>query len=98
MLLSFNFFSSRKYEELERNLKNIDINKLIFELTAEKAKIKAYLDNNKANSAFNKNKKSARFCKYCKKNGYIEESYYKKYPELIPKNSEQENNQLLIVL
>ena len=67
-------------------------------MITEEARMKAYLDDNRTNSTFKKNKKSVRFYKYYKKNDHLKESYYKKYPELIPDNSEQEKDQTLIVL
>jgi hypothetical protein len=93
-LTSFDSFSSRKYKELRRDLKNININKLISELIAEEAGIKIYLNKDKANSiAKNRNnRKATKFYKFCKKSGYIKESCFKKYPELAPKRASNSDN------
>jgi gag-polypeptide of LTR copia-type len=96
---SFDAFSSRKYEELGRDLKNIDINKLVSELIAEEARMKAYLNEDKANSIAKNsrnNRKTTKFCKFCKKSGHIEESCFKKYPELAPKRASNSDNKHFI--
>jgi hypothetical protein len=75
---SFDSFSSRKYEELAKDIKNIDISKLISDLISEESRMNASLDlsANKAKS----NKGS--YCTYCKHKGHVESRCYKQYPEL----------------
>jgi hypothetical protein len=79
---AFDSFSSRKYEELAKDIKAIDISKLISDLISEESRMKASIDleANKAGS----NKDS--YCKHCKRKGHVESNCYKKYPELKPKN------------
>jgi hypothetical protein len=95
LLSSFNAFSFRKYEELGRDLKNIDINKLVSKLIAEDARMKAYLNKDKANSIAKNsrnNRKPTKFCKFYKKSGHIKESCFKKYLELAPKRASNSDN------
>jgi hypothetical protein len=56
--------------------------------------MKAYINDDKANSIVKSrnNRKIAKFCKFCKKSGHIEESCFKKYPELAPKRASNSNN------
>ena len=83
----FDSFSSRKYEELAKDIRDIDISKLISDLISEESRINSNIDleANKANSDKNS------FCKHCKKKGYIESSCYKKYLELKPKPSSKKS-------
>jgi hypothetical protein len=82
LILSFDAFSLRKYKELERDLKIININKLISDLIAEEARMKAYLNKDKANSI--KSRKIVKFYKFCKKSGHIKENCFRKFPESMP--------------
>ncbi|KAH9221187.1 hypothetical protein DL95DRAFT_288710, partial [Leptodontidium sp. 2 PMI_412] len=64
LLSSFDAFSSRKYEKMSGDLKNININSLINDLISEEARIGA-------NANFNTNKAS--------KGGKGNRKYYNKY-------------------
>jgi len=85
---SFDAIASRKYEELAKNIANIDISKLIFELISEEAKMSTSADL-EANKATKPNKG---FCKYCKKKGHIEARCFIKYPELKNNKPSNKNN------
>jgi gag-polypeptide of LTR copia-type len=75
---SFDSFASRKYEELAKDISNINISKLISELISEEARMNTKVDS-EANRA-SKNPKS--LCKHCNKGGHIESKCWAKYPEL----------------
>ena len=75
---AFNTIASRKYEELAKDIANINISKLISELILEEARISTNT-NSEANKAIKPNKS---YYKYYNKKGYIEARYYIKYPEL----------------
>ncbi len=75
---SFDAIASRKYEELAKDIANIDISKLISELISEEARMSSISDL-EANKAIKPNK---RFCIYCNKKGHIEPKCFLKYPEL----------------
>ena len=51
---SFESFSSRKYEELGRDIENINISKLVSDLISEEARFNSSI-NLEANKAFNNN-------------------------------------------
>jgi len=75
---SFDAIASRKYEELAKDIANIDISKLISELISEEARMSNNIDL-EANKAI---KSNISFCKYCNKKGHIEARCFIKYPEL----------------
>ncbi|KAH9208136.1 hypothetical protein DL95DRAFT_312401, partial [Leptodontidium sp. 2 PMI_412] len=87
---SFDAFSSRKYEKMSGDLKNIDINGLINDLISEEARIgvNADLNANKASKGGRGNNK--KYCNKCKITGHIESTCWVKHPELKP-NSENPN-------
>ena len=84
---SFNSFFSRKYKELAKDIKDINIFKLISDLILKESKINFNI-NLKANKV-NSNKNN--FYKYYKKKGYIKSNYYKKYLKLKPKPSSKKS-------
>ena len=84
---SFNAIVSRKYEELAKNIANIDISKLISELISKEARMTSNTDL-EANKA---SKPNISFCKYYNKKGHIEPKYFIKYPEL-KKTSNNKSN------
>jgi len=84
---SFDAIVSRKYEELAKDIANIDISKLISELISEEARMTSNTDL-EANKA---SKPNISFCKYCNKKGYIEPKCFIKYPEL-KKTSNNKSN------
>ena len=75
---SFDAIASRKYEELAKNIANIDISKLILELISEEARMSTSADL-EANKATKPNKG---FYKHYKKKGHIEARCFIKYPKL----------------
>jgi hypothetical protein len=74
---SFDAIASRKYEELAKDIPNIDISKLISELISEEARMSTNTDL-EANRAL----KPQGVCKYCNKSGHIEANCWIKNPEL----------------
>jgi gag-polypeptide of LTR copia-type len=84
---SFNAITSRKYEELAKDITNIDISKLISELISEEARMTSNTDL-EANKA---SKPNISFYKYCNKKGHIKPKYFIKYPEL-KKTSNNKSN------
>jgi hypothetical protein len=86
---SFDSFISRKYEELAKDIKNIDISKLISDLISEEARMKSNVDL-EANKATKINKTP--ICKHWKKKGHLESKCFIKYPELRPNNNNNNNN------
>ena len=85
---SFDAIASRKYEELAKDIANIDISKLISELISEEARMSISADL-EANRATKSNKS---FCTHCNKKGHIEPKCWLKYPELKPKKRSNNNN------
>jgi hypothetical protein len=79
---AFDSFFSHKYEELAKDIKAIDIFKLISDLILEEFRIKASIDLEANKAGFNKDS----YCKHCKRKSYVEFNCYKKYPKLKPKN------------
>ena len=77
----FDSFNSRKYEEITRELDNIDISKLISDLISEESRMKANLEVNKVTS------RNKSYCTHYNKTGHIESKCYSKYPELRPKTT-----------
>jgi hypothetical protein len=75
---SFDAIASRKYEELAKDITNINIPKLISELISEEARMSTST-NLEANKAI-KPKKG--FCTYCNTSGHIEPNCWVKNPEL----------------
>ena len=88
---SFDAFSSRKYEKISSDLKNIDINDLINDLISEEARIGANADLN-ANKAFKGGKGgNKKHCNKCKVTGHLTSTCWVLHPELRPNNSENPN-------
>jgi hypothetical protein len=85
---SFDGFISRKYEELAKDLKNINLDKLFSELISEEARMKNSIDLEANKVSTNKSP----FCKHCNKKGHLETKYFKKYPELKNKNKNQDKD------
>jgi len=75
---SFNNFTFRKYKKLVKNIVNINILKLIFELILEKIKI-IFNINGKANKTF----KFKFIYRHYNKIKYLEFNYFIKHPKLI---------------
>ena len=90
---SFDSFASRKFEEIAKDLDNIDISKLIAELISEEARLNSSLEleANKATKYSKSNNSKDPYCKHCNKKGHLESKCYIKYPELRPKNKGQYN-------
>ncbi|KAH6715185.1 hypothetical protein BKA61DRAFT_722015 [Leptodontidium sp. MPI-SDFR-AT-0119] len=89
---SFDAFSSRKYEKMSGDLKNIDIDGLINDLISEEARIGANADLN-ANKASKGGKSNNRkYCNKCRVTGHITSTCWVLHPELKPNNSENPNN------
>ena len=78
---SFDSFISRKYEELAKNINNINVNTLISELISEEARMLAINNNSlEANKAYKGRNRS--YCTYCNKSGHIVDKCFNKHPEL----------------
>jgi gag-polypeptide of LTR copia-type len=77
---SFDSFASRKYEELAKDLANIDISRLISDLISEEARMTSNIDLEANKTTGNP------ICRYCKKSGHLEATCYKKHPKLKPNN------------
>ncbi|TVY47172.1 hypothetical protein LCER1_G008729, partial [Lachnellula cervina] len=75
---SFDAFSSRKYEEVTKNIKNIDITKLISDIISEEARLKSDTISSANKTTSNK----IPLCRHCGKRGYIEPKCWNKYPKL----------------
>ncbi|TVY38198.1 Copia protein [Lachnellula cervina] len=75
---SFDAFSSRKYEEVTKNIKNIDITKLISDIISEEARLKSDTISSANKTTSNKNP----LCRHYGKRGHIEPKCWDKYPEL----------------
>ena len=73
---SFESFISRKYEELAKDLSNIDISRLIADLISEEGRLKSNIDLEASRAS------KIPICKHCKKKGHIEDRCFRKYPEL----------------
>ncbi|TVY31835.1 hypothetical protein LOCC1_G008546 [Lachnellula occidentalis] len=73
---SFDAFSSRKYEEVTKNINNIDITKLISDIISEEARLQSDSVANKTTS------KNIPFCKHFNRKGHLETKCWIKYPEL----------------
>ena len=84
---SFDSFASRKYEELAKDIANINISKLIADLISEEARITSNI-----NLEANKTASNTPICRYCRKSGHLEAKCYKKYPELRPNNPNNSKN------
>ncbi|TVY34293.1 hypothetical protein LCER1_G008843 [Lachnellula cervina] len=65
---SFDAFSSRKYEEVTKNIKNIDITKLISDIISEEARLKSDTISSANKTTSNKNP----LCRHYNKRGHIE--------------------------
>ncbi|TVY85698.1 hypothetical protein LAWI1_G007929, partial [Lachnellula willkommii] len=73
---SFNAFSSRKYKEVTKNIKDIDITKLILDIISEEARLKS------DTSSANRTTSNKPWCKHCCRQGHISNKCWNKYPEL----------------
>ncbi len=76
---SFESFSSRKFEDLSKVLKDpnltsrLDINELILDIISEESRIKASdLEANKISSKYKTKHKNSKYCTYCNKQGHLE--------------------------
>jgi hypothetical protein len=90
---SFESFSSRKFEDLSKTLKdpnlasNLSIKELISDIISEEARIIARdLEANKISPEYKTKHKNSRYCTYCNKEGHLENQCYKQYPELRQNN------------
>ncbi|CAM6005883.1 unnamed protein product, partial [Sphagnum balticum] len=86
---SFESFSSRKFEELSKTLKDpnkantLNVNELISDIISEEARIKASdLEANKISSKYKTKQRNNKHCTYCNKEGHLENQCFKQYPEL----------------
>ena len=78
----FDTFAFRKFEELVKDINNINLNKLINKLISREARMRLNIDLNVNKTNFkNKNNKVLN-CSYCNKKGYLESKYFFKYSEL----------------
>ncbi|TVY50312.1 hypothetical protein LCER1_G007984 [Lachnellula cervina] len=75
---SFDAFSSRKYKEVTKNIKDIDITKLISDIISEEARLKS----DTISSANKTTSNRIPLCRHCGKRGYIEPKCWDKYPKL----------------
>ncbi len=80
---SFESFSSRKFEELSKILKdpnlasNLNINEFISDIISEESRIKASdLEANKISSKYKTRQKNSKYYTYYNKKGYLENQYY----------------------
>ncbi len=80
---SFKSFSSRKFKELSKILKdpnlasNLNINEFISNIISEESRIKASnLEANKISSKYKTRQKNSKYYTYCNKKGYLENQYY----------------------
>jgi hypothetical protein len=79
---SFDAIASRKFEELAKDVLNIDIPKLISDLISEEARMSNNLGQSANQGTANKAFKPKSTCTYCKKDGHIKAHCFLKYPEL----------------
>jgi len=91
---SFESFSSRKFEELSKTLKdpnlssNLNIDEFISDIISEESRIKASdLEANRISSKYKTKQKNSKYCTYCNKEGHLENQCYKQYPELRRNNT-----------
>jgi hypothetical protein len=80
---SFKSFSSRKFEDLSKALKDpnltsrLDINELILDIISKESRIKASdLEANKISSKYKTKYKNSKYYTYCNKQGHLESQYY----------------------
>jgi hypothetical protein len=83
---AYNSFTSRKYEELSSNIKDIKIETLISSIITEEARIDSNIES-KAFKAINGQKK----CSYYKKRGHLKEECFGLYPELLEQYKAKNN-------
>ena len=90
---SFEYFTLRKYEELAKDINNLDIPRFLSELISEEARINSNieLEANKATKYYNKNNKVP-YCKHCNKKGHLESKCFNKYLELRNKSKNTIDN------
>src|SRR6266487_71911 len=84
---SFDYFTSRKYEELAKDIDKLDISKLLFELISEEARINSNIESG-ANKATKYRNNKLPYCKHCDKQGHLESKCFIKYPELRNKSKD----------
>ncbi len=80
---SFKSFSSRKYKELSKTLKdpylssNLNINEFILDIISEESRIKTInLEANKTSSRYKTKQKNSKHYTYYNKKGYLENQCY----------------------
>jgi hypothetical protein len=83
---AYDSFTSRKYEELSSNIKDIKIETLISSIITEEARMDSNIES-KAFKAINGQKK----CLYCKKRGHLKEECFGHYPELLEQYKAKNN-------
>lgn len=76
---AYDSFTSRKYEELSSNIKDIKIETLISSIIAEEAR----MDSNIESTAYKAIKNSQKKCSHCKKLGHLKEACFNLHPELL---------------
>jgi len=77
---SFNSFISRKYEEIGKDLNNIDLDELVSDLIGEESRMNQRSDSKlEANKAFIR---PSSLYTHCNKKGYIKDKCFILYPEL----------------
>ena len=69
---SFEYFTSRKYEELAKDINNLDISRLLSELISEEARMNSSIEL-EANKA---TKNKVPYYKHYNKKGYLESKYF----------------------
>jgi hypothetical protein len=81
---SFESFSSRKFKELSKTLKdpnlasNLNIDKFISDIISKESRIKASdLEANRISSKYKTKQKNSKHCTYCNKEGHLENQCYK---------------------
>jgi hypothetical protein len=84
---AYDSFTSRKYEELSSNIKDIKIETLISSIIAEEAR----MDSNVESKAFKAVKNSQKKCSYCKKQGHLKEECFSLHPELLEQYKAKSN-------
>jgi hypothetical protein len=84
---SFETFVSRKYKELAKDIKNINITQLINDIINEETRFSTSVETlgntNKISKLFNT------FCSHCKLKGYLIDICFKLHPELKPKKAKK---------
>ena len=87
---SFNNYSSRKYKELIKDLKDINILKLITDLISEEGRFNSNINLEANKTSFN----NQSYYKFYNKKGHIEDKCFIKYPELRNNYSNYSNSNI----